>query len=261
MVREEAYYFAPQVMTRTMNEGWASFWHSNILATKRMCEDNELIDYAAHHSATMGSSKSLNPYKLGYEIFKDIEERWNKGRFGKEYEDCKDLVVKEKWDTKAMLGIQKIFEVRKLYNDIGFIDEFFTPELCKKLKLYDYEKQNDEYVITDREFQTIKQRLLFSLSNHGFPTLTVSEIDNKGSLFLKHNTESEFIFNIDDAKEVTTNIQKLWKKPVSLTIENNKVTHIYTNTSGENTVLSTFKKEQEDSHKNYDDDEEHFTHP
>ncbi len=31
IIREEAYYFAPQGMTKIMNEGWASYWHSTIM--------------------------------------------------------------------------------------------------------------------------------------------------------------------------------------------------------------------------------------
>ncbi|NBT59371.1 SpoVR family protein, partial [bacterium] len=31
IVREEAYYFAPQAATKIMNEGWASYWHSTIM--------------------------------------------------------------------------------------------------------------------------------------------------------------------------------------------------------------------------------------
>ena len=31
IIRDEAYYFAPQGQTKIMNEGWASFWHSTIM--------------------------------------------------------------------------------------------------------------------------------------------------------------------------------------------------------------------------------------
>ena len=35
----------------------------------------------------------INPYKLGFELWKDIEDRWNKGKFGKDYDDCDDYVA------------------------------------------------------------------------------------------------------------------------------------------------------------------------
>ena len=124
MLREEAYYFAPQGMTKIMNEGWASYWHSKIM-TEKALTDAEFIDYADHHSGTLATRPGqLNPYKLGIELLRDIEDRWNKGRFGKEYEECDDLVARQHWDTKAGLGRQKLFELRKHHTDVTFIDTF-----------------------------------------------------------------------------------------------------------------------------------------
>src|SRR5258706_1959093 len=82
IVRDEAYYFAPQGMTKIMNEGWASYWHSRMM-TEKILTDPEVIDYAEHHAGTMGTSPGvLNPYKVGIELYRDIEERWDKGQFG-----------------------------------------------------------------------------------------------------------------------------------------------------------------------------------
>ena len=138
IIREEAYYFAPQGMTKIMNEGWASYWHSTIM-TNKVLDDSEVIDYADHHSGTvyMGPG-SLNPYKVGIELFRDIEDRWNKGKFGKEYDECDDYYEKKNWDKKLGLGRKKIFEVRKIYNDITFIDTFLTQEFCQENQLYTY---------------------------------------------------------------------------------------------------------------------------
>src|SRR5438874_5822744 len=75
IIRDEAYYFAPQAQTKIMNEGWASYWHSTIM-TERTLESWECVDYADHHSGTMATSRGrLNPYKLGIELFRDIEHR------------------------------------------------------------------------------------------------------------------------------------------------------------------------------------------
>src|SRR5439155_4052202 len=83
IVRDEAYYFAPQGQTKIINEGWASFWHSTIM-TERALDAWECIDYADHHSGTMAMSRTrLNPYKLGIELFRDIERRLKTRQFGK----------------------------------------------------------------------------------------------------------------------------------------------------------------------------------
>ncbi|MFH2002249.1 MAG: SpoVR family protein, partial [Planctomycetota bacterium] len=107
IVRDEAYYFAPQAQTKIMNEGWASYWHSKIM-TKKVLRDSEIIDFADHHSGTLASSPGrLNPYKVGIELFRDIEDRWNRGRFGKEYDECDDFYKKEIWNTNLNEGRKK----------------------------------------------------------------------------------------------------------------------------------------------------------
>ena len=72
----------------------------------------------------------LNPYKLGIELLRDIEHRWNTGKFGKEYDECDDLEKRRSWNKQLGLGRKKIFEVRRIHNDITFIDTFLTPEFC-----------------------------------------------------------------------------------------------------------------------------------
>src|SRR3989338_2138469 len=122
IIREEAYYFLPQGQTKIMNEGWAAYWHSKIM-TKKALGDAEIIDYADHNAGTLAVSPGkINPYKLGVELFRDIEDRWNKGRFGKDYDECRDMQEKMSWDKKMGQGREKIFEVRRVYNDITFID-------------------------------------------------------------------------------------------------------------------------------------------
>ncbi len=79
IIRDEAYYFAPQGQTKIMNEGWASYWHSTIMC-ERTLTDSEIVDFADHHSGTTAMPPgSFNPYKVGLELFRDIEDRWNKG--------------------------------------------------------------------------------------------------------------------------------------------------------------------------------------
>ena len=126
MIRDEAYYFAPQAQTKIMNEGWATYWHAKIM-TERALTDAEIIDFADHHSGTVAMHPGqINPYKLGFELWKDIEERWNKGKFGKDYEECDDWQTKKNWNRHLGLGREKIFETRRVHNDITFIDAFLT---------------------------------------------------------------------------------------------------------------------------------------
>ncbi len=219
IVRDEAYYFAPQAQTKIMNEGWATYWHTTIM-TQRALRDSEVIDYADHHSGTVAMSPGrLNPYKIGLELFKNIEERLNKGQFGKEWDECDDLRARRTWDLQLGLGRQKIFEVRRIYNDVMFLDEFLTEDFCiqNKLFVYDYDRRSGQYVISSRKFKDIKNRLLAMLTNFGNPIIEITDanFENRGELYLVHRHEGTDL-QIDYAVETLKNLAFLWRRPVNL---------------------------------------------
>ncbi len=219
IVREEAYYFAPQGQTKIMNEGWASFWHSTIM-TQRTMSPSELVDYADHHSGTMAVQPGrLNPYKLGIELLRDIEERWNKGQFGAEWEECDDLEERRKWDQGRGLGRQKIFEVRRIHNDVTFIDTFLTVDFCRRHQLFSF-RHNDQaemYEIESREFKKIKERLLFNLTNFGQPIIRVKDANhrNRSELYLEHEYFGVDL-RVDHAQDALRHLHRLWTRPVHL---------------------------------------------
>jgi len=218
IVRDEAYYFAPQAQTKIMNEGWATYWHSKIM-TEKMLTDSELIDYADHHSGTLGGRGRLNPYKLGVELYRDIEDRWNRGRFGKEYDECDDIRERARWDRGLGLGRDKIFEVRRVCTDVTFIDDYLTEEFCRSQKLFnfDHNPKTGMYQISDREFRKVKQRLLMQLTNQGQPIIQVADGNhrNRGELLLRHQYDGVELKH-DYARETLRNLQRIWGRPVSL---------------------------------------------
>jgi len=219
IVREEAYYFAPQGQTKIMNEGWATYWHSTIM-TQKALDASELIDYADHHSGTLATSPGqLNPYKLGVELWRDIEDRWNKGRFGKEYGECDSYVERKHWDKRLGLGRDKIFEVRKHYNDVTFIDEFLTLEFCVEQNLYTfgYSDKHQRWEIVEREFRKVKDKLLHMLTNFGQPAISVEDgnHENRGELLLVHRHDGVDL-KLDHARDTLRNVQSLWRRPVNL---------------------------------------------
>ncbi len=219
IVREEAYYFAPQGQTKIMNEGWATFWHSRLMTT-RILRDEDIITYADHHSGTVAMQPGrLNPYKIGLELFRDIEDRWNRGRFGKEYDECGSMEEARKWDKKLGLGLQKIFEVRKIHNDVTFIDEFLTPEFVERFQMYQYryDPASRRMVAVNRDFDKIKQQLLFMLTNHMQPYIYVVDGNyaNRGELYLAHRHNGVDL-DIKYAVETLKNVQRIWRRPVHL---------------------------------------------
>jgi stage V sporulation protein R len=219
IVREESYYFLPQRQTKVMNEGWASLWHSRIM-TRRVLTDAEVVDYADHHSATVATVPGqLNPYKLGLELFLDIERRWNRGQFGPEWEACDDLAERSNWDRGLGLGLQKIFEVRRLHCDATFLDEFLTPEFCAEQDLFVSQEdlKTGKTSIASRDFKEVKQALLFQFSNGGKPIVELVDAnhDNRGELLLAHRHVG-IDLRLDWAREVLHNLVRIWKRPVRL---------------------------------------------
>ena len=219
ILREEAYYFLPQRITKIMNEGWASYWHSRIM-TQDALKASEIIDFADHHAGVMAMSrKQINPYKIGLELFRDIEFRWDTGRFGKEYQDCDDMVARANWDKKLGLGREKIFEVRRTHNDVTFIETFFTKEFCERQQIftYKYNSATGRNEIDTRDFQEIKSKLLSQLTNFGTPVIQVEDgnYENRGEMLLRHVHQGSNL-DLGFAADTMRNIYVLWKRPINL---------------------------------------------
>jgi stage V sporulation protein R len=220
--RADVYDISVETTHRYAAQGFInhnSFWHSEIM-TKKAMRDDEVIAFADLHSGVVATGGGrLNPYKLGLELLRDIEDRWNKGRFGKEYDECEDLAEKRNWDRQLGLGRQKIFEVRRLYNDVTFIDEFLTPEFCLEQKLFTfrYNRDTDLYEIASREFKEIKEKLLFRLTNFGQPFIYVEDgnYNNRGEMYLRHRHEGVDL-KMDYARETMRNLFKIWTRPIHL---------------------------------------------
>ncbi|MFK7823892.1 MAG: SpoVR family protein [Oligoflexales bacterium] len=220
IIRDEAYYFAPQGQTKILNEGWATYWHSKMMTKIAPLEVSEIVDYCDHYAGVVAShGGQLNPYRLGVELLRHVEDRWNKGRFGIDYLHCEDPKDRDNWDTGAGLGLEKIFEVRRIHNDLTFIDEFLDEDFCHKTKMfiYDFDPRTGKYVIASRDFNQIKQQLLQQLTNFGNPRIRVEDgnFRNRGELLLRHlheNTDLKHEFTLETIK----NLYFIWKRPVHL---------------------------------------------
>ncbi len=219
IIREESYYFLPQRQTKVMNEGWASYWHSKIM-TEKVLSDSEVIDYADHHSGTVATQPGrLNPYKLGLELFRDIERRWNTGQFGPEWDACEEMAERNAWDRKTGLGREKIFEIRRVHSDATFLDEFLTAEFCLEQNLFvsKQDPKSKKTVVSSREFAEVKQALLFQFTNGGRPVVELVDANfgNRGELCLVHRHVG-IDLRLDWAREVMANLTQLWRRPVRL---------------------------------------------
>ncbi|MES3036608.1 MAG: SpoVR family protein, partial [Bdellovibrionota bacterium] len=182
---------------------------------------SEIIDFADHHSGTMAMAPNgFNPYKVGIELLRNIEERWDKGQFGRDWENCDDIRERKHWNKKTGLGREKIFEVRKIYNDVTFIDEFLTEEFCvaNKLFVYKFNKRTNKFEVDTSDFKAIKAKLLFFMTNFGQPIIHIenANFDNRGELHLHHLHEG-IDMQPDYMTATMQNMFKIWGRAIHLT--------------------------------------------
>ncbi len=213
MMREEMHYFWPQLETKIMNEGWASYWHQRILREMDLTSD-EVIAFAKLNADVVQPSKtSINPYYLGLKIFEDIERR---------YDEPTEEMLKLGIQPKS--GREKIFEVREIESDISFIRNYLTKDLVQKEDLYLFQKKGKDYKITTKEHEEVRDQLVSMRVNGGFPYLVVENGDylQNGELYLMHKYE-ETELDLPYLENVLPYLHQLWGRIVHLeTVVENK---------------------------------------
>lgn len=208
MMREEMLYFWPQLETKIMNEGWATFWHLQLMRELDLSEQ-ETFEFARLHSSVIQPSRTgLNPYFLGLKIFEALDQQ-----YGRDF----------------------IFEVREMENDISFLRNYLTKEIIKQMDLYLYGKEGNSYLITNKEWADVKQRIIQSKTNGCFPYIVVSDGDynRNGELYLLHKYEGAEL----DPKYVQKTlpyVYALWGRPVHLETIYQGNPKCYTCKDGEN---------------------------
>lgn len=206
MLREEMLYFWPQLETKIMNEGWASYWHARIMRELDLTSA-EAVEFAKLNAQVVQpSQQSLNPYYLGLKIFEDIEESYNHPS-----EDMQAVGIKEG------SGRNKIFEVRELESDQSFIRNYLSKKLVQGEDLFLFQKKAENYTITDKDWKNVRDQLVSMRINGGFPYIVVENGDyrNNGELLLKHRYEGTEL-DIRDLEGVLKYLFQLWGRPVHL---------------------------------------------
>lgn len=205
VVRRESEYFLPQIETKIMNEGWASYWHYNILKKLDLPTSLHLEFIKRHNDVIRPLLGNLNPYYLGFEILKDQAERF---------------------------GEEKIFEIREFDRDASFIRRYLTYDLCKKLNLFEYVKKGSDYIISevadDDGWKEIRNTIADTAGMGSIPYIRVIDMSRKDkSLTLEHVYDGREL-NASYAEETLKCVYDLWGHKVSLktTRENKEITII-----------------------------------
>jgi stage V sporulation protein R len=206
MMREEMLYFWPQLETKIMNEGWASYWHQRIIREMDLTS-GEAIEFAKLNAGVVQPSRTgINPYYLGVKIFEDIEERYNNPT-----DEMKRMGV------RPNSGREKMFEVREIESDISFLRNYLTKDLVTREDMYLFQKQGKDYKIVDKEWKKVRDQLVSMRVNGGFPYITVNDGDylKNGELYLKHWYE-DIELDLKYLEKVLPYIYQLWGRPVHM---------------------------------------------
>lgn len=195
IVRKESFYFIPQIETKIMNEGWASYWHYKLLNLLDLPQDLHLEFLKKHNQVIRPHEGGLNPYHMGFKIFAYLD---------KKYENNKDF----------------IFKVRELERDVSFIRRYLNKELCSELNLFEYMKKGQSYVIgeiADEEgWKIIRDTLAGNVGMNSIPNIKVVEMkSNEKILLLEHEWEGKDL-QLQYAHETLKYIARLWGGKVRL---------------------------------------------
>lgn len=233
IVREEMLYFVPQMRTKVANEGWASLWHSRI--TREMdLTDNEYTQFAQMHSGVLATSRMrINPYHLGYHLLEDIERRW-------------DNPTEEelRQGRQPGQGHAKLMEVREVESDVSLLRNYLTKDLVEKLDLYLYKKEADEWVIVEKNWEKVRDGLVASMTNFGYPYITIWDADYNGNteLLLHHHFEGQEL-DVVYAEKTLEHLYQIWSRPVHLeTVRDGKQLRLSYN--GERHVRATLDEDE-----------------
>ena len=225
VIKGQAHYFLPYRRTKIMNEGWATYWHEQImqrLFERRFLSAEEHGYYNLYNARVKAHHpRDLNPYLLGYAVLRDVENRWNLGRFGREYDETTDAETRQHWDTGLGTGREKLFEIRRTHMDWFFIDEFLSQEVIDDLGLYlylEHDRQSHyDIVVEQTEWKRVRQILVQSLMNSGVPRILVNDGNYRNSLqlYLEHSYEGLPLHD-EYARNTIELIHFLWDHPVHL---------------------------------------------
>lgn len=198
IIHEESQYFMPQIRTKVMNEGWASFWHYRILHDLELPDEYHIPFLKTHNQVLRPWGLRINPYHLGFEIFKDIE---------------------------SSKGLDECFFAREIDSDESFIRRYLTESKARELNLFTYSskgKKNpdwtiDEVIDDESSWKEVRSSLIQQVGGNSIPVIYVDDID-KGTLILRHEHDGRDL-EIDYADQCVKSIVELWKGPVKLFTE------------------------------------------
>lgn len=209
IVHEREQYFIPQIETKIMNEGWASFWHREIVNSIELPESLHMEFLVRHNQVVRPFPRQINPYFLGLKLWDDIKRRHD--------EPAPEEI--EKYGKPRQTGMQAIFAARETDRDVSFLRRFLTEELMRKMDMFEHEKKDDTRIISaisDKDgWKSVKETLLKSVGMGSVPVIKIHDADygNMRTLFLVHDHEGRDL-QLEYAEKTLGYMFQLWGREV-----------------------------------------------
>jgi stage V sporulation protein R len=216
IVHEREQYFIPQIETKIMNEGWASYWHREILNRLQLPQALHLEFLVRHNQVVRPFARGLNPYYLGLRVWDDLVRR----------HDAPTAEEVAQYGRPTKSGRQALFAVREVDRDVSFLRRFLTEELMRELDLFEYEPRGEEVVVSkvaDKAgWREVKETLLKSVGLGTVPVIKVEDADHQHqrSLYLKHYHDGRDL-QLEYAERTLSYLHQLWRHEVILETELN----------------------------------------
>src|SRR5262249_38681692 len=221
IVHEEAQYFIPQIETKIMNEGWASFFHKRILDALELPQDLHLEFLVRHNQVVRPIPGGLNPYHLGVKVWEDIERRGDRPT----PEEREDL-------PPGKTGRELLFQTREVDRDGSFLRRWLHETLMRDLDLFRYEPKGEDLVVSDVSdgdgWRQVKETLVKSVGMASIPVIRVEDADHNHNrtLLMMHAHDGRDL-QLEYAEKTLAYVYRLWGREVVLeTVVNGKRTFL-----------------------------------
>lgn len=211
IVHEEAQYFIPQMDTKIMNEGWASFWHHRIMNSLDLPEDLYLEFLVHHNQVVRPHPGSINPYYLGFQLWHDILRR---------YDEPTDEEI-ARYGPPDKSGMEKIFEVRETDRDSSFLRRFLTEEMMREMDMFEYGRQRDKMVVSkvsdEENWEDVKATLLKNVGMATVPVIRILDADHDHNrvLLMEHDHDGRDL-DLEALERTLAYVNRLWGRQVLL---------------------------------------------
>lgn len=220
LVRKTSLFLQPQIRTKIMNEGWASYWHEKLFMSDDRITGHE-VDFARVNAGVTSMPRvGINPYAIGMRLFNFIEEIVDKGKYSLEFRRILDATERDRFDANTGQGKESVFKIRENFCDFSFINTFVDQDFVDRHRLFvagrrlNRRKKVWEYFVKSRKAEDYCRMLLDSLYHP--PYIEIDQKKGDGNiLYLVHHFEEKPLVK-DFIANTMIGIEFLWGGPVKL---------------------------------------------